>query len=33
MYPSNFYVMGVVLVAFIVELTVNAWLLTHGIGE
>lgn len=32
MYPSNLYVMAVVLVAFVVELTVNAWLLTHGIG-
>lgn len=32
MYPSNFYVMGGVFAAFVVELSVNAWLLTHGIG-
>ncbi|KAH8085961.1 hypothetical protein BXZ70DRAFT_900026, partial [Cristinia sonorae] len=32
MYPSNRYVMAFVSAAFVVELTVNAWLLTHGIA-
>ncbi|THH30580.1 hypothetical protein EUX98_g3603 [Antrodiella citrinella] len=32
MYPSNLYMIALVLGAFVVELTVNAWLLTHGIA-
>lgn len=32
MYPSNLPVNAVVLITFVVELTINAWLLSRGIG-